>query len=71
MVKEILNFLDLFILICGLFNDAVSRSDYMTSKGKISESWVRKYLEGSSYGMIWVTIMTFVWRKWGKSQKPH
>jgi hypothetical protein len=37
MAKEILNSLELFIFICGLFNDAISSSDYITLKGKISE----------------------------------
>jgi hypothetical protein len=52
-----------FPFICGLFNDAVSVSDYMFSSSRmISESWIGKYVEGSGRNIMYSISQIIVWR---------
>jgi hypothetical protein len=47
----------LYLFICGLFNDAVSSSGYVTSNGTmISEWWIGKDVEGSGLDLILDTV---------------
>jgi hypothetical protein len=42
-----------FSFICGLFNNAVSRSGNTASSGRmINEQWIGKDMEGSGRGLI-------------------
>jgi hypothetical protein len=42
-----------YLFVYGLFNDAVSSSDYIASNdGMINEYWIGKDMEGSGIGLI-------------------
>jgi hypothetical protein len=54
----------------GLFNDAASSSDYMTSNGTlISRKWIGKDVEGSGRGLIWSIIREYAWKNWRKPRE--
>lgn len=49
-----------YLLICSLFNDAVSTADYVLSiNGMINEKLIGREVEGNSHSQI---DLTFVWR---------
>jgi hypothetical protein len=57
--------------ICGLFNDAVSTTDYIASNSWITnEQRIGKDEEGSGRGLILYTIPAFGWKDWRKSHEP-
>jgi hypothetical protein len=50
---KITRFENLHLLICGLFNNVISSSDYVASNGRaISEYWNGKNVEGSCHDPI-------------------
>jgi hypothetical protein len=58
----------------GLFNDAVSSPDCITSNDRlINEQWIRKEMEGSGRGFIWGSIQVidnlFASSYWAKPRK--
>ena len=39
--------------LCGLFNDAVSRCDYVASNDRFTnDCWIDKYVNGSDCGLM-------------------
>jgi hypothetical protein len=41
-----------YVVLCGFFNDTLSRSVYVTLNDKINEQWIDKYTKGSGSGLI-------------------
>jgi hypothetical protein len=59
-----------YLLIYGLFSNAVSSSDYRGSNHRITtEWWIGKDVDESSNGLIWGTALTFVWSDCQNHQK--
>jgi hypothetical protein len=68
MITDILRkWINYYLFVCFLFNDAVTSSDYIVSNSRmISEYWIEEYVEGSGRGLNQYTIPTFAWRDWVK-----
>jgi hypothetical protein len=55
---------------CGLFNDAISGSDYRTSNDRVdNERWVGKGLEGNGRGIFQSTLPAFACCDWWNARK--
>jgi hypothetical protein len=50
------------LCVCGLFNDAVGSSDYISSNGAIiKEGWIGKDRKENGHSLIQCTIPSFTW----------
>jgi hypothetical protein len=59
-----------WIMICGLFNDAVTSVDYFTSNGKmINERWIENDVLRNGIGLLQNMILGFVGRDWGSTRQ--
>jgi hypothetical protein len=58
----------LFLFHCGLFNDAISTSDCIASRGT-TDKMIGKDVEANDHGLIWCIIPVFTWRDYRKHEK--
>jgi uncharacterized protein YbgA (DUF1722 family) len=49
------------VFIYGLFKKTISSSDYLASNGRMISEYKTGGTEGSRYGLLWCTLLTYVW----------